>query len=409
MLLASAANNVAANTLAGSAGGTFRYQDVDALAIGSVSGRGIDAPGNALSSLTASGISAGGDGFVRNLAGDLTLRSGVSGNNIDLVTAGRLQNLGNANLDARDDWRVWASTWEGETRGGLAGNGDLPNLYGCTYGGACVVTVPTDNDHFIYVQQPVATVTFGDATREYGLPNPVLGFTVTGAILGDGPANVATGSATTTATQASDVGNYPVSGSFSSRAGYIIRLVPGVFTITPATLLFTANPAVRYLGTANPPFSGTVTGFRNSDTVTSVFGSGVIWSSPAGLLSPIGFHPINGDTSAKNYVFSQAPGNATALQIIPLPAQFIPTTTGASGVGGLYGGRDDLIVYSGGDGGPAGHAVRGAPMCALNAPLGEDGLPTADDTLSREWTKVRSRPNLTNCFDSERKNSCGDF
>ena len=409
VLLDAADNNVAADTLAGSAGGTFRYRDVDALSIGTVSGAGIDAAGSALTTLVDSGISAGGDVFVRNLAGDLTLRAGVTGNGIDLVTAGRLQNLGNVALNARDDWRVWANTWEGEARGGLAGSGDLPNLYGCSFEGACVVMVPTQDNHFIYVQQPLATISFDNATREYGLPNPALGFSVTGAILGDTAANVASGTASTTATQGSDVGQYPVTGTFTSRAGYRLQLVPGVFSITPATLLFTANPVVRYLGTANPAFSGDVTGFRNGDTVTSVFGSAVIWSSPAGLLSPIGYYPINGGTSARNYVFAQAPDNATALQIIPLPAQFIPTTTGSSGLGGLHGGRDDLIVYSGGDGGPAGSAVRSAPMCALNAPLGEDGLPASGDPLSREWSKVRSRPNLTNCFDAERKTSCGDF
>ena len=43
------------------------------------------------------------------------------------------------------------------------------------------------------------------------------------------------------------------------------------------------------------------------------------WNSPAGLLSPIGFYPVNGGSSATNYVFVQAPGNATALQITPLP------------------------------------------------------------------------------------------
>src|SRR5690606_20371427 len=119
------------------------------------------------------------------LDGDLTLNADVSGTNIDLVTAGRLQNPAGASLAASDDWRVWANTWEGETRGGLAGSGDLPNLYGCIYLGACGVTVPGTDNHFIYVQQPTALVSFDDFSREYGLPNPVFTFTVSGAILGD--------------------------------------------------------------------------------------------------------------------------------------------------------------------------------------------------------------------------------
>ncbi|MEO5628276.1 MAG: MBG domain-containing protein, partial [Thermomonas sp.] len=191
-----------------------------------------------------------------------------------------------------------------------------------------------------------------------------------------------------------DVGNYPINGIFTSAAGYRIQLVPGNLGITPATLFFTADGALRYLGTPNPPFSGTVTGFRNGDTVTSVFGSTVIWSSPAGLLSPVGFYAVNGGSSAKNYVFSQAPGNATAFQIIPLPqlpgtpTQIIRETV-------------DTYVYD--------RNFGSVPMCALNASLEDQQLASKGDELSAEWSKVRSRPNLTNCFESERRNSCGDF
>ncbi len=394
VLLAAAQNNVAATTLAGSAGGAFQFQDVDTLAIGDVSAMGFDASSNGLSTLGASGIEAGGDVFVRNLAGDLILNADVTGANIDLVTAGRLQNIAGASLNASGNWRVWASTWEGETRGGLAGSGNLPNLYGCTFQGSCGVTVSAGDNHFIYVQQPTAVITFDSFTREYGLPNPLLTFSVTGAILGDTAANVASGTATTTATIGSDVGIYPINGIFTSAAGYRIQLVPGTLGITPATLFFTADGALRYLGTPNPPFSGTVTGFRNNDTILSVFGTTVIWSSPAGLLSPVGFYAINGGTSAKNYVFAQAPGNATALQIIPLPqlpgtpTQIIRETV-------------DTYVYD--------RNFGSVPMCALNASLEDQQLASNGDELSTEWSKVRSRPNLTNCFESERRNSCGDF
>jgi filamentous hemagglutinin family protein len=394
VLLATASNNVAANTLAGSAGGDFDYQDVDALAIGSVSALGFDATANNLSSVGAAGISAGGDVFVRNLAGNLVLNGNVSGVNIDLVTANTLQNLGGASLVASGDWRVWANTWVGEARGGLAGDGSLPNLYGCAYLGQCGVTVPVADSHFIYVQQPTALVTFDSFSREYGLPNPVFTFTVGGAILGDSAANVASGTGTTTATIGSNVGSYAITGNFTSSAGYQIRFVPGTLAITPATLVFTADNFVRYLGTENPLFTGSVTGFRNGDTVQSVFGNGVIWSSPAGLLSPIGFYPINGGTSATNYVFVQAPGNATALQIIPLP-QLSSTPID------LIRETVNTYVYD--------RNFGGAPMCAVNASLDDQQLASLGDELSNEWSKVRSRPNLTNCFETERKNSCGDF
>ena len=48
------------------------------------------------------------------------------------------------------------------------------------------------------------------------------------------------GTGTTTATIGSNVGNYPITGNFTSAAGYQIRFAPGTLAITPATLLFTA-------------------------------------------------------------------------------------------------------------------------------------------------------------------------
>lgn len=394
VLLAAAQNNVAATTLAGNAGGDFEYQDVDALAIGNVTATGFDAGSGTLASIGASGIQAGGDVFVRNLQGDLVLGADVSGTNIDLVIANTLQNTAGASLLASGDWRVWASTWVGESRGGLAGNGALPNLYGCQFQGACGVSVPGASDHFIYVQQPVAVITFDDATREYGLPNPLFTFSVSGAILGDTAANVASGSATSPATVGSDVGAYPISGSFTSAAGYQLQFVPGTLRITPATLVFTADPFVRYLGTPNPLFTGTVTGFRNGDTVESVFGTTPVWSSPAGILSPIGYYPVNGGTSAKNYVFVQAPGNATALQVIPLP-QLSSTPTD------LISDPVNTYLYD--------RNIAGAPVCAVNATLDDQALAASGDALSTEWSKVRSRPNLVNCFDAERRSGCSDF
>ena len=126
----------------------------------------------------------------------------------------------------------------------------------------------------------------------------------------------------------------------------------------------------------------------------SVFGSTVIWTSPAGLLSPIGYYPIIGGSATKNYVFAQAPGNATALQIVPLPqlsdtpVNFVRETI-------------DTYVYD--------RNFGAAPVCALNASLDDQQLAGTGDPLSTEWSKVRSRPNLTNCFDSERENGCGSF
>ncbi|MFT4179489.1 MAG: MBG domain-containing protein, partial [Thermomonas sp.] len=395
VLLASATNNVANTTLAGSAGGDFEFLDADTLAIGSVSGMGFDAATGQMAGINATGVTAGGDAFIRNMQGDMTLNAGVTAANIDLVTAGRLQNTGNASLVASGNWRVWASTWEGETRGGLAGNGDLPNLYNCMWLGACGVTVPGTDNHFIYVQQPTATINIANASREYGLDNPAFGYTTSGAILGDSAAAVASGALTSAATIGSNVGSYAINGGLTSAAGYNLVYVPGTLSITPATLLFTADFVVRYFGDPNPLLTGSIDGFRNGDTVASVFGSGPVWFTTAGPDSPVGLYPITGGSSAMNYVFAQAPGNAIALQVLP--------TQSSMGITPMEFAREAVNTYV------YDRNIGGAPVCAVNATIDDQQLASTGDALSSEWSKVRSRPNLTNCFDSERRNSCGDF
>lgn len=393
VLLGAAQNDVASSTLAGSAGGAFQFQDANGLAVGAVSAAGFDAGSGSLASVGNAGISAGGNVLVRNLAGDLVLNAGISGADIDLVTAGTLQNVAGASFAASGHWRVWASTWVGETRGGLAGSGNLPNYYGCAYLGACGVTVSGGDNHFIYVQQPTAFITIGDATREYGLPNPVFGYGVSGLILGDLAAYALAGSPVTAATPGSNVGNYAITGNFTSPAGYAIQWLPGTLAITPATLVFTADPFERFYGVPNPTFSGTITGFRNGDTVQSVFGSASPWYSPAGIFAVPGFYPIYGIGSAQNYVIVQAPGNATALRVLEPLAPDRPID--------IVGDPPNTYLYD--------RNFAGAPACAVNASLQDEGLAAAGDTLANEWSKVRTRPNLVNCFDSEQRSRCGDF
>jgi len=358
-----------------------------------VSAAGFDATSGAFSSVGSAGIIATGNVQVQNQSGNLTLNAGITGTDILLATAGTLQNTAAASLNASGNWQVWAATWVGELRGGLGGSGTLPNLYGCAYLGACGVTVGSGENHFIYAQQPTLFITIDDAVREYGLANPSFAYSATGLILGDSLANAIAGAPTTVATQGSDVGSYIIGSGFTSAAGYQIQFATGTLSITPATLMFTADPFVRFLGLPNPDFTGTITGFRNGDTAQSVFGTAIPWYSPAGSNSPVGYYPIIGGASAKNYVFVQAPGNATALRIVPPQLPDVPVT--------IVGDTPNTYVYD--------RNFGGAPACAVNASLDDQRLAGGGDMLSTEWSKVRTRPNLTNCFDSERRSACGDF
>lgn len=392
VVLDAAANHLSGDTLAGSAGGDFTYLDGGALSIGPVNATGMDASGTP-STLALAGIAAGGNVLVRNQAGDMTLRSGVSGNRIDLVTAGRLLNTGGASLAAADSWRVWAATWEGETRGGLAGSGNQPNFYNCTWSGACGVTVPAGGNHFIYTAQPTLTITIDDLVREYGLDNPALAWALSGLVLGDDHADqAAAGALSTAATAASNVGTYAIGGTFTSSIGYAVQVLPGTLSVTPATLTYVANPLALLLGQPFGVLGGTVTGFRNGDTLAgATSGSLAFTTSATGQSLPGTYEILGGGLEALNYVFVQAPANYTALDIgtlaAPPPSDYVLLPP-------------DNYVYD--------LNIGRAPTCPAETPEGmkreEDG-----DVLGREWARVRSRPNLMSCVSSKRENGCGDF
>jgi filamentous hemagglutinin family protein len=306
VLLDTAANNVSADTVGGGAAGAFRYVDVDTVQLGSVSVAGYDAAGNAPQVASATSMAAD-TVFVRTLSGDLLLGANVtSGSGADLVAASRFQNLGGYTLGGAP-WRVWADTWIGENRGGLRGSGLLPNLYHCAYSGLCAVSVSPGDNHFIYAQQPVATVVINNASRPFGAANPFFSYFIGGLILGDTGAGF-NGAPGTTANAASPPGSYPINGSFTSAEGYAVNVVPGTLQVS------------------------------------------VIPNLPR-----------------------------------PDVLRDLPSTW----------------LYDRNMGPP--------PMCFATGALEGDRASQGGDILAREWSRVRSRPNLSSCVDTEKRNGCADF
>jgi hypothetical protein len=112
------------------------------------------------------------------------------------------------------------------------------------------------------------------------------------------------------------VGTLALSGT--AAGNYTLAGATGSLTITPATLTYTANSATRPYGSANPAFSGTVSGFIGTDSQSSATTGTVTFTSPATIASNPGSYSINGlglVANSGNYIFVQAPGNATALTI----------------------------------------------------------------------------------------------
>lgn len=311
VILADPGNNVSASTLGGGAAGRFEFVNSAALRVGPVSVTGWDAAGNLPQVRAASSMSAD-TVLIRTLSGELILASNVNSNNgADLVAATTFQNAGGSLSGA--PWRVWADTWVGETRGGLVGSGQFPNLYHCAYLGLCTVTVSPGDNHFIYAQQPSVTVTLGSFSRSTGQPNPAFTYTLNGLILGDTGVGI-TGTPGTTAGLQSPAGSYPVFGTFTSAEGYLVNVVPGQLLVSE--------------GAAKP---------------------------------------------------------------LPVPARFVDVL------------REEPTTYL------YDRNIGQAPICLASGPLEGDRAQQGNDLLAREWSRVRTRPNLTSCLDTERQNGCSDF
>ncbi len=125
----------------------------------------------------------------------------------------------------------------------------------------------------VTVAKAALTIT-STVTRVYGTPNPSpLPLTTTGLVNGDTLASAGiVVSCTTTATTASPVGTYPITCTGpASTATYIITYVAGTLTVTPALASVTPNAASKVYGTADPVFSGTLTGFLPADNVTATY------------------------------------------------------------------------------------------------------------------------------------------
>jgi len=161
------------------------------------------------------------------------------------------------------------------------------------------------------VRQPLV-VTIPNVSRGYGINNPGLTGTISGLLPGD----VITATYTTSATITSPVGTYAITPVFSDPGGalfkYAVKIVGGVFTITPASLQVKINsPSVsRAYGAANPAFPSTISGLLNGDPIS------VAYNTTATQASPVGTYPITAtftDPQNKlgNYTVTEQDGTLT--------------------------------------------------------------------------------------------------
>ena len=196
------------------------------------------------------------------------------------------------------------------------------------------------------------TVDVANASRAYGDPNPAFTGTIAGLKNGD----VITANYSTTATQLSPVGTYPITATLvdpnSVLGNYIVTINNGTLTITPAALVVTGNSAARLYGDPNPPLSGTIAGIKNGDNITATY------ATTATLTSPVGNYPIvptlvDPTNKLGNYIVTLSNGT---LVVSPAPLTVIvanatrprnapdPIFTGT--ITGIKNGDDITAAYS---------------------------------------------------------------
>ncbi len=195
------------------------------------------------------------------------------------------------------------------------------------------------------------TVNVNSTSRPYGTANPTFTGTVTGLLNGD----TVTVTYSTTATQFSPVGTYPITATVSgaAAANYVVTVNPGTLTITHATtsLVVTVNNASRPYGAANPAFTSTITGALNGDTFT------INYSTTATPASPVGTYPINATVSGAatgNYNITVVAGTLSVTPTAPLVVTVNsvsrpygqPNPTFTSTIAGAVNGDTFTVTYS---------------------------------------------------------------
>jgi hypothetical protein len=229
------------------------------------------------------------------------------------------------------------------TGGGLTANS---SNYSFTF-----VQAPNTGFNLYFIVPASLRVTANAASRLYGAANPALSYSSVGLVNGDS----FTGALATTATTASNIGNYAITqGTLSAGSNYVISYTGANLVINPAPLTVTATATTRFYGAANPVFAYSTTGLVNGDTLTGVL------SSTATTTSGIGQYSITQGTLAAsiNYTMSYVGATLTvtpALLTVTYTASATsrtygstnPTLTGTTSANGLAGGDTLAGVTSG--------------------------------------------------------------
>lgn len=175
---------------------------------------------------------------------------------------------------------------------------------------------------YTYTIKPVTlTAKVKDDSRAYGDGNPQFNSTYTGFVNNE-DASVVTnhGTYTTTATEKSDVGTYPITQSGATAQNYTFNYEDGTLTVNKASLTMTANDKTMTYGSKVPTLDVTYEGLKNNESVPTWTTEPTI-TTTATPTSKAGQYPIViSNAEAKNYNLTLQDGTLT-VEKAPLTAK----------------------------------------------------------------------------------------
>jgi filamentous hemagglutinin family protein len=229
------------------------------------------------------------------------------------------------------------------------------------------------NGQLVVVARPVTIAADAGQTKVYGDPNPpAYTYTITGGAGTTGSPIVAGDTVTGALARAAgeNVGAYAINqGTLAVNPAieYNVTYVGSNFVITAATLQYVASPVSVPVLAPMPTFTGVVTGFKGADNLGNATTGVPVFASTVSNTFVPGMYPIWGaglTANNGNYVFAQAPGNATAFDVVATGQTDALGTVQAQRITRC---RDDPFAYAG--------PVESLP-CMLPEDRGAAGLPS---------------------------------
>jgi len=161
------------------------------------------------------------------------------------------------------------------------------------------------------------TITAVGQDKAYGASLPALTVSYAGFVSGDTSASLTTPpTVTSTATQSSHVGAYPITASGAVDGDYNIAYVAGTLTITPVPLTITADPKSKAYGAPLPALTANYSGLVNGDTPAALATQPSLSTSATGS-SHVGSYAISiGGAADPDYLISYSAGTLT---VTPVP------------------------------------------------------------------------------------------